>query len=476
MNQFKQLLLLFVSISGLISCSPDKSENTSTAPDTSVSPLGKGGSFKNVQIEKSDGSFRVVSGETDNINISGRIQLIYKEDTNPVGTLNSSVSCHSPQRQQKLTKDIKMEFDSSTEYLPISDLIPPLALAPMPQGEDIVCSFIISFYEQEQHTVDIKLDNKSITGINDLANWDVLPGASPDALDSRKLFQLSELESYKLQFPNMSIVQTICEDSEIEIFVSEEEKPLTSFIDKSLFAEKAMNRCRFVSTEEKGSSVRISKIINILGRRPDLKISSGPRIASHSTLIHPQENTYLITVKNFGDASGAINFSTPKNSQINIIPFYGNPLPAGKIGIFPKMVVEGNWYELSTDRKLAADALFEIAPGESLSFGFVPHQKVVCSLAETNYRGACSRSNYLGSSIELTVPLIYERGWRSSEERFWSHIKSPMDSRVSGQIYKIFAPNKDLSSYCPSYPVVNSQPAHQGTPWFGGVPGCMMTQ
>jgi hypothetical protein len=70
MNQFKQLLLLFVSISGLISCSPD---NSSTPTPSREENKLSSRAVEQILIQQSDGSFRVLEKGLNNLKVGSHL-------------------------------------------------------------------------------------------------------------------------------------------------------------------------------------------------------------------------------------------------------------------------------------------------------------------------------------------------------------------------------------------------------------------
>ncbi len=474
MNQFKQLLLLFVSISGLISCSPDNSDNSNTQQPMEENKLSSR-AIEQILIKRSDGSFRILEKGLESIEVGSQIKLVYKKGVNPQGTLRTDVTCHTPQRQEALFKTTNYKMEDLSQNLSLLNLLPPKVLAPLPKEERINCDLKLEIIEENILTVSISFENISLENTNFFSNWDILPDASEEMRAADYLFRTSKFKEMPLSFQEgeMNTIHTICEDSQTEAFNVKRNPNLSEFFEESLFEDNPVSMCRLIAVNDKNQSLKVSQVLNVEGRWSMVRMLWDIRLSATNNPVSNLSEAMIIKIENNGTDTALINFKVPGNPNIKIRPHYGNPLPHGKIWLFPETTIDAQWVQVSTGEAFRGENIIEIPPHSFENFELRPRNNLKCPLGQKGFeKNPCAYNLYLGSTTKVSVPTISAETQINRTEREWLLLSKKLSQQSSnGQITQ-WLPTSTLNQSCSNFPTVLNTPANQGPFTYQAIDNC----
>ena len=357
--------------------------------------------------------------------------------------------------------------------------MPVEILSPHPSEITPTCQIQIHLESPELQPVEILLHSLQVQGLNKYANFDILSQASEKGFGLYRLLKITDLNHFDLDFPEMVYVKTLCEEGLSESFVSEPQKSVISFFPSLIFEKSPIQRCRLVIYNEEQRSLKVSQVLNIQGRWSQIVAQVELNIDPTHNPIDKYRSAAIIRVSNKGKAPTSVRIRNIKAAPIKFRPFYGNPLPQGKIGIFPVFKVPAVWIHLEKNRPLTNSDQIEIAAGETITLSLESQASLRCPIGSRRmdypHLNAipCNEPLYLGSDVQMNFPKIYSSHWTTSGEKIWPVL--PIQAKgLKATSLRNWIPNSELTRQCHRFPIQKRYPAHQKSRWFLDVKDCVV--
>ncbi len=467
-KQFQWTIILLVSIFGLISCKSDK--NSQPIKNESVVNSGE---INNVLFLQEDGSFKPINDNLNTLNPSSQLRFDFTSSNDKDQFLISDASCLSPVFQEKIEKQTIIQFNGNSHHVETYNLLPPKVFSYNNTEREIVCDFSISINQETQTLARINLTDITIVNLNSYSNWNIIENTDQSTFDFNKVYRTTELENITINFEEMSTITTLCEDENREAFYSESEEVLSLLFNEDLFTTKDIKRCRLVSINENNNDTHVSPLLKIQGKWPQLRLTTRNLISLDNALFSANSDLITYNISNQGTGDGTISF-TSANATINVRPYYGNPLPEGKIGLFPKTTMNANWHLVNERRPLRQNEILRVSPGETITITLVSESGIQCPTGQntnTTPNACFVKPLYLGAQIEIPDTNILSQEWDYEEDSLWTPLRDRY-SRGGSTSVSFWHPNENLNNWCPSFPLVQTTPNTQGTRWFHQIPDC----
>jgi hypothetical protein len=362
-----------------------------------------------------------------------------------------------------------------SQNISLLNLLPPKVLAPLSSEGRINCDLKIEIIEENVLTVSIAFENIELENTNSFSNWDILKEAPDEKRATEYLFRTSEFAEMPLSFEEgeMNTIHTICENSQTEAFNVARNPNLSEFFEESLFENSPLSMCRLVAINDKDQSLKVSQVLNVEGRWSRVRMLWNIELAATNNPVSNQSEAMIIKIENNGTDVARINFKVPGNPNIKIRPHYGNPLPQGKIWLFPETTINAEWVQVSTGEVLRGENIIEIPAHSFENFELRPRNNLQCPIGPRDFeKNPCGYNLYLGSTTKISVPTITAETQINRTEKQWRLLSKKLSQQsTNGQINQ-WLPNYALRDSCPNFPAVRETPANQGPFTYQTIDNC----